>query len=49
VSAVSRVLDDEPLRLQFSQSARAYAEQNFDPEKVAAAYDSVLKSAIGNV
>jgi glycosyltransferase involved in cell wall biosynthesis len=46
VNAISRLLDDEALRAQFSQSARAYAEQNFDPEKVADAYEDILISCV---
>ncbi len=45
IAAITRLLDDENLRVQFAQSARAYAEANFDPEKVADAYESVLKTA----
>jgi len=45
VNGISRMLDDENLRSQFSQSARAYAEQNFDPEKVADLYEDVLQKA----
>jgi colanic acid biosynthesis glycosyl transferase WcaI len=40
--AVRRLLDDDGFHRQCSQSARRYAEAHFDPERVTAAYESVL-------
>jgi colanic acid biosynthesis glycosyl transferase WcaI len=44
-AAVGRVLDDNPLRTHYAQSARLYAETHFDPERVATAYENVLSAA----
>ena len=46
VRAIERFLADENFRQQCSQSARQYAEENYDPEKVAIAYEKVLFSVI---
>lgn len=45
-TAITRLLDNPGLRQQYSQTGRAYAEQHFDPEKVAAAYEAILSQAI---
>jgi colanic acid biosynthesis glycosyl transferase WcaI len=45
IANIERMLGDEELRNQQSQAARTYAEQHFDPEKVADAYISVLETA----
>lgn len=45
IAAITRLLDDESFRRQCSESARAYAEQNFDPDHVAARYEAVLLEA----
>jgi glycosyltransferase involved in cell wall biosynthesis len=46
IAAIERLLDNPNLRNELSQSARAYAEQHFDPNKVAAAYESVLMKSV---
>lgn len=43
IEAITRFLDDEDLRRTCSESARRYAEQNFDPDIVAAKYEAVLQ------
>lgn len=45
VDAIKRLLDDEDFHQQCALSARAYAEANFDPERVADAYEQVLLDA----
>ncbi len=42
ITAIERLLDDNTFHKQCSQNARTYAEANFDPEKVAAAYEEIL-------
>ncbi|MBC8171803.1 MAG: glycosyltransferase family 4 protein, partial [Anaerolineae bacterium] len=45
-AALNRLLQDDALREHTSQAARAYAEANFDPERVVEGYEEVLKNAI---
>lgn len=45
IREIETLLQREDLRAQYSQSARAYAEQHFAPEKVADAYESLLLKA----
>jgi glycosyltransferase involved in cell wall biosynthesis len=45
-AAIERLLDDQALRAQMSAHGRVYAEAHFDPERVANAYEVVLKQAI---
>jgi glycosyltransferase involved in cell wall biosynthesis len=47
VGAVERLLDDSELHARCRRSARGYAEAFLDPEKVAIAYEAVLKRAAG--
>lgn len=42
VGAIQYSLDHPDQRKLYSQAARAYAEQHFDPQQVAAAYEAVL-------
>lgn len=44
-NAVKRLLDDDDFYATCSASARAYAEQHYDAEKVAAAYEAILLTA----
>ncbi len=47
IEIITRLLDDEVLHSHLSMAARDYAEQNFDPDKVAARYEAVLEKAAG--
>ncbi len=44
---IRRLVDDEALYRQCSQSARAYAEQHFDASKAAEEYETLLTCAMG--
>lgn len=44
--AITRLLEVAELREECSRSGRAYAEAHFDPEGVAAQYESLLQAAI---
>jgi glycosyltransferase involved in cell wall biosynthesis len=44
---LGEVLDRDGLRAQYSEAARRYAETHFDANRVVAAYEQVLLSAIG--
>jgi glycosyltransferase involved in cell wall biosynthesis len=46
VSVIDRLLHDLVYHAQCSTSARAYAEQHFDPERIADAYEDVLVQAV---
>lgn len=46
IEQIDRLLADEARREQHSRAARAYAEQHFDPEQVAIAYERELLAAI---
>ena len=46
VAAIRQVLESPELREQMSHSGRQYAEQHFDPDRVAAAYERVLLMAL---
>ncbi|RMG87307.1 MAG: glycosyltransferase WbuB [Chloroflexi bacterium] len=46
INAITRLLDDEALREQCSRNARAYAEQHYDPQRVADAYEDALRAAV---
>lgn len=46
IDAITRFLDNEDLRRGCSESARRYAEQNFDPYVVAAKYEAVLHETV---
>ena len=43
--AITRIIDDQALRTVYGRSGRNYAEQYFEPEQVAAAYEAVLLKA----
>jgi glycosyltransferase involved in cell wall biosynthesis len=43
---INRLLSDETLRDNASYAARAYAEANFDPERVVEGYEAVLQNAV---
>jgi glycosyltransferase involved in cell wall biosynthesis len=45
VRTICYILDHPDQRAHYSQAARAYAEQHFDPQGVAAAYEAVLQLA----
>lgn len=45
-AAIDRLLQDETLRENAGKAARAYAEANFDPERVVTGYEEVLQAAI---
>ncbi len=47
IAAITRLLDDEDFHRRCSQSGRAYAEQNFDADRVAERYEAVLLDAAG--
>lgn len=49
IGAIERLVDDSDFHRKCSQSARAYAEANFDPEVVTSAYEAVLLAASGKV
>lgn len=42
-AAIERLLDDDALRARAAANARAYAEANFDAERVADAYEALLR------
>lgn len=46
VEAITLLLDDAPHHAEFSHNARAYAEEHFNPEKVADAYETILQQAM---
>jgi len=46
VQAVTRLLDDDDFHQACAKSARDYAETNFDPERVADAYENVFQGVI---
>jgi colanic acid biosynthesis glycosyl transferase WcaI len=45
-NAIRQLLDDPELYRRTSQAARAYAEQHFDAERVATAYEQALQRAV---
>lgn len=45
-SAIQRLLDDDALRQQTGTAGRAYAEQYFDADRIASAYETVLQQAL---
>lgn len=45
-AAIAGLLADEPRRQAAGQAARAYAEANFDPERVVTACEEVLQTAV---
>jgi colanic acid biosynthesis glycosyl transferase WcaI len=45
-SALRHLLDDQDFRQQCSIHARQYAEQHYDPERVADGYEAILKHAL---
>jgi colanic acid biosynthesis glycosyl transferase WcaI len=47
-AAIERLLDDSDFHRQCSQSARAYAEKHFDPQRTAEAYEELLLAAINH-
>ncbi|MDZ4672607.1 MAG: glycosyltransferase family 4 protein [Phototrophicales bacterium] len=44
IGGIARLLDDEALRDDCSQKARAYAEAHFSPTRVIGAYEALLKA-----
>jgi glycosyltransferase involved in cell wall biosynthesis len=46
IGAINRMLDETDFHQQCSQSARHYAEQNYDPMQVAIRYEEVLEEAV---
>jgi glycosyltransferase involved in cell wall biosynthesis len=45
-STIQRLLDDDALRQQTSTAGRAYAEEHFDADRIASAYETVLQQAL---
>jgi glycosyltransferase involved in cell wall biosynthesis len=41
--AIAQIIDDDALRTQMSVNARRYAEEQYDPEKVAGRYEAILQ------
>lgn len=46
IAGISRLIDDKPFHEACSRAARRYAEQHFDHEKVAQAYEHILLEAL---
>lgn len=47
ITNITHLLNNPQQREQHGKAGRAYAEANFDPERVATAYEDMLKTAIG--